>query len=348
MKNEKLLKKVELAIKKVVNKLVTQNRLTYPLTRIENAFYFDTKPRILLLRQDRIGDLLISTSFVRILRKHLPDAEIDILLSSRNVTAKKCIERYVSNIYVLEKSIGKYIALLRKLNRRKYDLIIDLFDATSTTSAIIIKYANPIFALGIDKKNSQIYDYTVPMLNRFNSNIVERLCNLLIAFGINPSEQNLELEYPVQTTKRNQRIGINLSGVTKSRYWNAFDAIEYLYKHYPNYEIRLFYTQQYMDVSENYANKFPKLITGLCKDFDTFANEVVTCSYIITPDTSIVHLCSAFKIPVVVMYLTSPNMQHSPWYPYHLEYRAITTADETLEHINLEDIVRQVNEIIKT
>lgn len=110
--------------------------------------------------------------------------------------------------------------MLWKLRCQKYDIIVDMFDIASTTSGIIIRAANPLFALGLEKENSFIYDYTVPMLDRFQTNIVERICNLLMAFGVDPKAQDLRLEYPASRVRADRpvRFGINLAGAQASRF----------------------------------------------------------------------------------------------------------------------------------
>jgi ADP-heptose:LPS heptosyltransferase len=42
----------------------------------------EKKKKVLILRQDRIGDLIISSAFLKILRKNLPDTQIDIINQS--------------------------------------------------------------------------------------------------------------------------------------------------------------------------------------------------------------------------------------------------------------------------
>jgi ADP-heptose:LPS heptosyltransferase len=345
-----ILKKIEIKAKKIISKLIYVDRKTYKLSEIRDVFYFDNTPKILLLRHDRIGDVIVSTSFIRILRNKYPNAVIDILLSYKNISAKKSIEKYINNIWILEKAIPKYFSLLRKLNRNKYDLIIDLFDNTSTTSSIIIKYANPTFALGIEKNNAHCYDYTVPMLDKRNSHIIERICNLLIAFGINPITKNLELEYPTDAPPKLDkiRIGINIAGGAKERFWglvNNDKLINYLYSRFPNCEIRIFYTSLYTYVVDELRNKYPTITTGILKTFDDFANEVAKCKLIITPDTSIVHLASAIKIPIVVLYLFGIN--YISWYPYHTKYRAIETRSDNLTNILPEIVFNSIEELMK-
>ena len=339
-----LLKKIKIILKKIITKIVSKDRKTYPITRIENIFYFENIPKILLLRHDRLGDLITSTSFIRILKEKFPNYKIDILLSKKNIQAKKSIEKYINKIFILDKRLPKYFLLLRQLNKERYDLIIDLFDNPSTTSAVVIKYANPIFALGVNKSNAKIYDYTIPMLDRMTTNIVERVCNLLIAFGINPNDNDLKLEYPVKENSVNEfRIGINLAGSNISKYWgyeNNEGLISFLLTNYENVIIRIFATGEFISIAEKLKEKFPNIIISSCNSFDNFAEEVSKCKLIISPDTSIVHLCSCFQIPIIVLYIEKKDATHSPWYPYKTKYSAITTenmlSDISLEEVKLE------------
>ncbi len=348
----KISKKIDIKIKAKINKLITENRRPYNITQIENIFSFASSPKILLLRHDKIGDLIVSTSFVRILRKKYPNAQIDILLSKYNISAKKCVEQYISNFWIYTKKITETIKILRQLRLEKYDLVIDLFDNPSVTSGFIIKYTKPTFALGIDKKNSIIYDYTVPMLDRFASNIVERIANLLIVFGINPKNENLDLEYNTEIERQKNtkfRFGINLAGSTESRFWgeeNNAKLIEYLKEKYPDAEIRVFATGQYIETAKNLNSKLGNLIIDNCKNFDEFAYEVSLCNFIISPDTSIVHLASAYKIPSVILYIRKPEMNHLPWYPFNSPYIALETPSDTIEDISINQVKESIEKLM--
>lgn len=85
-------------MKKIITKILLKHRKTFKAQNMKNLFFLDDSAKILLLRQDRLGDLLVSTSFIRILRQHLPKAKIDILLSKSNIQAQKCVVKYVDNV----------------------------------------------------------------------------------------------------------------------------------------------------------------------------------------------------------------------------------------------------------
>ena len=107
---------------------------------------FDQQPtttfhpkRILLIRVDLIGDLVMSLTAVRVLRRTYPDAEIDLLAvpSSAKVVANDSdlseVIAYDPNIWRRPKALitwrnwRELFALRQRLHARHYDLAINLF-----------------------------------------------------------------------------------------------------------------------------------------------------------------------------------------------------------------------------
>ncbi len=300
------------------------------VNKSENIFNLIPNIKILLLRQDRLGDLLISAPFIKELRKSIPNATIDILLSKKNIYAKQCIEDYVDNIYCYEKNlkaIGKLIINLRKEN---YDLIIDMLDNKSTTSTYLIKLITKRYSLGFDKENSKIYSHIVPIPDKSKIHIIERTCNLLLPFGIDANKLTLELEYKLKENniqfandnlgeKIKLRIGINLAGSSKSRYWgieNNINLINQIKTKYLNCEIILFATGEYIQITQEIikASNFG-ILAPSTKDISDFAALLKSCDLIITPDTSVVHFASAFKIKCITLFNVMIGTP-TPWIPY--------------------------------
>lgn len=342
-------KKVEIKIKQVLHSFAIERRKTYRLTEVHNCFYFGERPRILLLRHDRIGDLLISTPVFRILseylRKNYPKCEIDVLLSEKNITAKRCVEDYVDNIFVYQKSLNKAVKLIRTLRKRKYNLAIDLLENFSTTGGILIKYISPIFVLGLNKPHSEIYDYTVPALDKRKDNIVERTAQILMAFGINPNESSLNLWKPLDTpVNKIYKYGINIAGSTPTRSISE-ETLLAIITHLKTASIRLFYMAEEQETAERLKSKFPNIHIGLCQDFVQYANEVAKCNIIISPDTAVVHLCAAFNIPGVFLYIFNAHSPHLPWYPYNSPYIALHSHTGDLSGISSHEIIQAIEQI---
>jgi heptosyltransferase III len=66
---------------------------------------------------------------------------------------------------------------------------------------------------------------------------------------------------------------------------------------------------------------------------------------LISPDTAMVHLASALKVPVVGLYY---NIEKEVlWRPFGVPYRTIVAPSGKIEDIVVEDVLRQTNSLLK-
>src|ERR1700722_5764943 len=89
--------------------------------------------KLLVVKRDKLGDMLLATPLLRALRERLPSSEIDVLASEYNawvVKANPCISPVFSYPRV---RIGKRLSLrngavqlaqILELRRRKFDAVI--------------------------------------------------------------------------------------------------------------------------------------------------------------------------------------------------------------------------------
>ena len=70
-----------------------------PLKITQSEKIFSNLNKILLLRQDRIGDVIVSIPFLKILRETLPNTEIHILLGKKNINAEIFINKFCDKFW---------------------------------------------------------------------------------------------------------------------------------------------------------------------------------------------------------------------------------------------------------
>jgi len=150
--------------------------------------------KILFIRQDRIGDVLISTPLFGVLKKHYPNAILDVLLSESNYFVLEN-DPLIHHRWKYRKNIGNIVRLIHTLRNEQYDFVVDLMDNPSTTTTILCLLIKAKWNIGIDKDNRFVYDILVPMLSRRDTHIIERLAQLLIPFHINPEEEKFTVRY---------------------------------------------------------------------------------------------------------------------------------------------------------
>jgi len=96
-----------------------------------------TTPRILLIRPDHLGDLVLTTPLLHALKQHVPDAQITMMVgpwSSEIVTRHPDIDRLLTCPFpgfqrAPQGTLAPYILLVtvaKQLRRGQYDLAINL------------------------------------------------------------------------------------------------------------------------------------------------------------------------------------------------------------------------------
>jgi ADP-heptose:LPS heptosyltransferase len=81
--------------------------------------------RVLFLRHDRIGDMILSTGILRAIAQAHPTIELDVLASPVNAAVLRN-EPYVHEVVLVDtRKPATYVGTFRSLRRRRYDAVID-------------------------------------------------------------------------------------------------------------------------------------------------------------------------------------------------------------------------------
>jgi ADP-heptose:LPS heptosyltransferase len=232
------------------------------------------------------------------------------------------------------------------------------------TSTIFCLLTNARWNVGISKDNSFAYDITVPMLSRRDTHIIDRIAQLLIPFNIHPSSEQIFVRYCTspesdqfadQFLQKNgllghQIIGVNISAGGEVRFWgveNFQKLLKYIREAYPEYKTLLLYKPSYARRAQKIVEFLPNVILSpVTSSFDQFAALVKRLSFLVTPDTSAVHLASAFKIGAVVLYVQS-NKALRIWEPYNTDFEAVITDIDDLSMIPVASVQESLKKLIE-
>lgn len=128
---------------KYLYKKPRQNNLPIDLSKIV---------KVLLIREDSIGDLVVTNPFIRGLEKFFPHWEVTVLVSDRNKPLLNS-ETTLKSIVVPFRHNGFELVLrLLKYRKEEFDLIIDPFEQRISRSCLIYKTLNPKHVIGFAKK----------------------------------------------------------------------------------------------------------------------------------------------------------------------------------------------------
>jgi ADP-heptose:LPS heptosyltransferase len=316
---------------------------------------FSTK-KYLFVRQDRIGDVLVSTPLIYALKSRYPNATVDFLLSSNNHFVLSN-EPLVRKRWIYRKTLVSAWEVLKSIRAEKYDFVIDLMDNPSATSTVLCMLAGGGWNVGLSKDNAYAYDVVVPLLSRRDYHIIDRLAALLTVFGLEREMMDLKVYYNVleesstfaskflneNSAKGSQVIGVNISPGEGTRFWGTerYQAlIRWLRSERPENPVLVLYQPSDKTVAEFIALPFPDvLLSPETRTFDQFAALVQRLWVLITPDTSAVHLAAAFSIPSVVLYVQS-DTELRIWEPYGSLSETLVTDVDDLRTIPVEQVTQ--------
>ncbi len=139
--------------------------LTFSIFRIllcaknEPSLHSNSTPNIALIRNDAIGDYVVSTGAIRLIKHYYPDCKIDVYASSKNISLISNDPNINQAILCDYKSI--FSINFRKLRaigkEKKYDYVICLNNSKTTLNAVICsligKSAERVIALFPKRKN---------------------------------------------------------------------------------------------------------------------------------------------------------------------------------------------------
>ncbi|MBK9099891.1 MAG: hypothetical protein IPM14_17665 [bacterium] len=104
------------------------------------------KKRILIVRLGKIGDIIIASSVFLVWKKLFPDNHITLVTLDKNKDVLK-YNRDVDEIYFVKNRAQLFFQII-KLRSERFDLLVDLNDDPSTTSAILRKYIKATVTAG--------------------------------------------------------------------------------------------------------------------------------------------------------------------------------------------------------
>lgn len=285
-----------------------------------------TAPSILLLRQDRLGDVLMSTFVLVALRNRFPGSRIAILLgkNNREVIPLLPIE---CDTFIYQKRFFADRAMMRRIRKEKFEIAIDLTDKASVTSSIMLTSFAAKLNIGVEKENSVVYDITVPRPSQMDTHITERVAELLRPLGIDPDSIDKRPRLNLTIVRQKGRIGLNVSSRTEDRSAPAAACAEIakgvLAMGFPEVFVFAAPNDRARGAETVRLANDPRVqLSPKAPTFIAFAEQVATCEFLITVDTSIIQIAAAAGIPMVLMF--RPMFDEHPWTPIGVPFEFYT------------------------
>ena len=337
----------------------------------KNFFLFDIKDSksVLILRYDRIGDMVVSTPIFGELKTAYPDISISVLASKENKDVIKN-NPYIDKVYINYKNnIFNDLPVLLKLRKKNFDVCIELEHSVIPHAIFRLKIIKPkkIITLhkdgryGVKGSELKLYDHFTQEDKK--SHFGKILLDTLIFFGIKPISNSFDFFLSHVERDRAKtfalslgnsiKIGINIEGSfpEKSIQKEELEKICVgLHNNFNNIKIVIL-------TSPDKLLEKRQLISELGLDFVIPSYNTKTIidaaalieqlDLIITPDTSIVHIAASFDKPVVSIHENNKD-SFRLWSPTStLSKTVFASSSYGFVNYSVDDIIESASGFLK-
>ncbi len=327
--------------------------------------------KVLILRTDAIGDMVVTSPLWRILKQANPEIKIGIAGSFRNIDLLRC-DPDVDLVFDLTKKDKQQLkAEYKRCREEQYDLVFCCTLHKRTKSAIMAwrcapkayrvttVSTNPERHEEIFSKTIELPDleYLIPMPVQLQA-MLEQSIDLKVHDELRflslsickENEQAIKQRANelLAITASSRFIVFNTESANTYREWgyeNNYQLANRLTKYFPDLLVALSSSPNrekeltdYLASKEN--NKrihyFPT------KDLHELTALIRFSDLVITPDTSVIHLSSAERKPVIGFFL-----RHNEWLPYRVPARIfIPKEKEPVTTILIEPVFQAAIELL--
>jgi ADP-heptose:LPS heptosyltransferase len=272
--------------------------------------------RIALVILGRIGDLILATSMLSAIKDKYPDSEIVLISGAGNSSIVESDPR-ISEIVRFDKNPMKLLLFAKYLMANKFDYLIDPKDHYSSESALIAKLSRADKKIGFNRiNNNKPFDIPIPSdADNAKLHYSERCLQALASLGI---DMNVKKYTPkmflnktvmaealsfISSLPKTKYILVNISATRPERMYrveNWVETISYIDK--SKHSIALNFVESDRAKAEQIKKSCDCVYLSPFAKIEEFAALVKHSDITVTPDTSAVHMLSAFNKAGVALY----------------------------------------------
>jgi len=353
-----VLRRLEKGVRRLILGVLVRGH-TWPLDQVLGDL-LPSSPRILLIRVDRIGDAILTTPLLPVIRSRFPDGSIDILLGEKNqVIASLLLD--VDQRIVLRRS--HVLKTIRELRQRRYDVVINLHLKRSAGASLIARLAGGRQIL--EHGTAEPGPAAVSESEGGATHMVALTSRILAPIGVSPiddsvqDQHSLKLKIPAASIERarttqNQlfdsdnpksRVFLNLSSSSESRRWPATKWGQLAH----DLAVLGFHPVLCgtIEDSEAFATaaavaRGSGVILPPTPSYPDFAANLTMADLVISADGSTIHLASALGIPTVGLYKAESTA--ITWAPWGVPHRTISSPGG-LQALQTADVISAVEDL---
>ncbi len=321
--------------------------------------------RVLFLRHDRLGDMILTTAALRAIAQSHPGLRLDVLASPANATVIAGSGHIGSIIIFDKKAPWTWPAVAWRLRRAHYDAVVDCMVTAPSLTTLLLMLASGarhrIAAAGREGPVGTDSVITIPVPTPPSaSHMTERLGALAAAFGVDVERADWRPELALGADERaraeatwerapgdSPRYLVNVSAGIVQRRWpedRYVAVLRHLRARAPSARLIVIGAPDEAQRAERIARGGDALYVRTAGVRDAFAL-VEAADFVFTPDTSIAHAASAFGKPAVAMYLPG-NAER--WGLYHVNGRNLESSGPTLDSLQADAVMSAIDDVLRS
>ncbi len=333
----------------------------------KTKFNAENIKKILILRNDKVGDMIVSTPLLRELKNSYPEMRIDVAASSINAdVVKEC--PHVGKIIIWDKkSTLNVIRAIWAIRREQYDVIFSTSNIFSFPYLMRIKLLQAKYLIGfnIEKygtntKHLGMYDYTVDCVR--DRHILENYFSAFAHFKLKAIDYRYEL-FGVEAQAAKSKaffmklkktykgfVCFNYQGSSVARTIGKEDARRLcaeIADKYDDYALIVIYppgaSAQAAAVVKAIDRKNVLLAFGTDNILE-LASLIKECDVVISPDTAVIHVASVYNKKILGFYINTDNYKW--FYPRCDHFKIMLSKKEQLRDIDTEATLKAFDELM--
>lgn len=331
-------------------KLLDYSPASKDISRIHNEFV------AVIYSVARIGDGIACSIAIDTITNQYKNHKIIVICSKYN----KAVFEYNSNIELIiiedEKNYFKIFSEAKKISS-KYPIIDIFFEPSASNSISPLIFMRTLKAkknITFRKSNLKMIDRLTRILSRFECEPVKQSHEIALRLsGINVKKSKFSFYLDRKAEEKiiafieekgiKNYIAINLYGFDEKRKINNESAIKIIHALQSHYmmDIVLLCSPDTLKNVDKIASHFDNVYYfKKTENIHHSASLVKNASYLLSPDTSIVHIGSAFNIPTLAIFCDKKN---SVMWPPHA-HRSRSIICEDINEISPTDIIDFISE----
>lgn len=315
-----------------------------------------TGRKILLVRNDNVGDLVCTTPSIEGLRKKYPNSQIDIVVNSYNFDAINS-NPFVDKIYCYTKpkhkknflnkvkaAFGK-LKILFDIKREQYDAVVIFRSGYSKSAELFSNITNAKYKVGVkDPKGKD--KFSIHIEANHNKNEVEFCFDCLSPFGVNYDNENtfyfVEEQLFTKYSEYNDCILFHISSrINENKYFakNYSDIFEKL----NDEKILISAEPDDFSVAQELEKKFKNVSFIKTKSLHDLSGLIKNVKLFITLDGGAMHLAPAVGTKTISI---SGKTNMKKWYPWGYENLVLQDKSKIANNIKTDQIIKKIMENI--